>query len=246
MAATLQLSPASPADDPHHGAIPRRHTDRSRYLRDRPVSPAEREALLAQVRERDVDLVLVGADEPLGRRLQELTPRATARILGTPQLLASRNRWLRLTAAEAIALRDGSDASRTAGGIADRDVATRRANDEWLETTRDVHCATAAAWGLILARGDRRDHRLHLEAGRLWQRVHLEATVRGVAMQPMNHVVELIDHELATGQPPSTREALGLPRDRDGWQLLFPFRLGHSEKPAPPSMRRRLADVLVT
>jgi hypothetical protein len=40
----------------------------------------------------------------------------------------------------------------------------------------------------------------HLAAGRVWQKLHLSATTRGLAMQPLNQPIEMIDRERQTGQ----------------------------------------------
>jgi len=39
-----------------------------------------------------------------------------------------------------------------------------------------------------------------LEAGRLWQRLHLEAVRHGVAMQPLNQVMEIAERDRALGR----------------------------------------------
>jgi hypothetical protein len=61
---------------------------------------------------------------------------------------------------------------------------------KWLEATESQHCATAPKFGVIAVR-NRDDKAQLLEAGRLWQRLHLEATLQGVAMRPLNHRISL-------------------------------------------------------
>jgi len=62
-------------------------------------------------------------------------------------------------------------------------------SQKWLEATEKQHCATAPRFGLIAA-PNRDDRAQLLEAGRLWQRLHLEATLQGVAMHPLNQMME--------------------------------------------------------
>jgi hypothetical protein len=39
-----------------------------------------------------------------------------------------------------------------------------------------------------------------LEAGRLWRRLHLEATLQGAAMHPLNQMMEITGHDFFSGQ----------------------------------------------
>jgi hypothetical protein len=145
------------------------------------------------------------------------------------------------------ALREGRHAGlRQAlpGAAPDMEAAFTKADAAWLEATRKVSCATAAVFGLIMVRGTRTDHVLHMEAGRLWQRIHFEGVIRGLAMQPMNHVIEIIDHEAANQLQPNTVTRLKLPGDWNGWEPIFGFRLGYADGPAPRSPRRPLSPVV--
>ena len=62
-----------------------------------------------------------------------------------------------------------------------------------------MHVATAPAFGFISVR-DLYDKAQTLRAGRLWQRMHLWATTQGVAMQPLNQPVEMVDRERGLGR----------------------------------------------
>ena len=44
----------------------------------------------------------------------------------------------------------------------------------------------------LIAVSDRYDRKAMLAAGRVWQRLHLSATARGLAMQPLNQPIEMI------------------------------------------------------
>ena len=112
----------------------------------------------------------------------------------------------------------------------------------WLDQTRTVHTATAAAYGVITAPTPD-DRSTQLNAGRLLQRVHLAATARGVALQHMNQITERIDRELTTGAPATFAPRLAglLPA---GAAPLLTFRVGHPERAGEPTPRRGAADVL--
>ena len=62
-------------------------------------------------------------------------------------------------------------------------VSQGRADQAWLQATRERHVATAAAFGL-LAMPDARDNAMRILGGRMWQRMHLWATTQGLAMLP--------------------------------------------------------------
>jgi hypothetical protein len=51
----------------------------------------------------------------------------------------------------------------------------------------------------VIAVRNRDDKAQLLEAGRLWQRLHLEATLQGVAMHPLNQMMEMADHDCFEG-----------------------------------------------
>jgi hypothetical protein len=83
-----------------------------------------------------------------------------------------------------------------------------------------------------------------IKAGRLWQRIHLEATVRGVAVQPLNQAVELVDRERQLGRPPRIATRLRTVTDDAIGQPTFAFRMGYPTVAAPPSPRRPVSEVL--
>jgi nitroreductase len=231
LAAVLDLQTAVAARDPHHDAIGLRHTHRGAYRLDRPVELAVLDALAQQASSPDTRVVFLDAASPEGKLFADLTNEATEIILSVSELREGRHAGLR-------------DALANASG--DIDEALKRADAAWLEATRTVSCATAAAFGLIMVRGARSSHAMHMEAGRLWQRIHLDGTMRGLAMQPMNHLIELIDYEAAKQGRPSVLARMRLPNDWKGWEPIFGFRLGYADAPAPRSTRRPLSSVVVS
>ena len=219
-AAILEFEPTPAAPHPHHEAIAFRHTHRGAYQRNRQIEAAVLDALTAQATASDVKLLLIDADGSEGQVFRDLMLEATQRILDVPSLRDGRHAGLKAAAP------DGSDAS---------EAAFQKADARWLEMTRTVACATAPLFGLIMVQGSRADHRLHMEAGRLWQRVHLEGTARGLAMQPMNHHIEVIDYE-ARGEGGSSMAArMNLGEVWRGWEPIL------ASAPAMPTARRRRA-----
>lgn len=122
-------------------------------------------------------------------------------------------------------------------------ASSRTAGDQfWVDQTRMVHTATAAAYGVITAvHPDER--RTQLEAGRLLQRIHLAATTQGVALQHMNQITERIDREAATGVAPTfaPRFAALVPHDE---VPLLTFRVGYPVRAARPTPRRDVTEVV--
>jgi len=79
---------------------------------------------------------------------------------------------------------------------------SRAASDEaWLKSTKDPQLSTAAAFGVIVAR-NHEDAVQRLQVGRIYQRLHLWATIEGLAVQPINQTVDRRDRELSAGLPP--------------------------------------------
>ena len=229
-AAILAFEPMAAAPDPHHEAIALRHTHRGPYQGDRQVEEAVLKALMGQATAPDVKLLLIGAHGNEGRIFSDLMIEATQRILDVASLREGRHAGVKAAAS------DGADIS---------EAALRKADSNWLEATRTVACATASIFGLIMVRGSRADHRLHMEGGRLWQRLHLEGTTRGLAMQPMNHHIEVIDFETSTGGKSSMAARMDLGADWNGWEPIFGFRAGYAAGAAPASARRPLSAVVI-
>lgn len=112
----------------------------------------------------------------------------------------------------------------------------------WVKRTREVHTATARAWGVIRV-PDVADPWARIAGGRLLQRTHLAATVAGLGLHHMNQVSERIARRAALGDedPLSSRwvEATGVPAG----ESLLAFRVGYPEHDAVRSPRRALDDV---
>src|SRR2546425_8406484 len=64
-------------------------------------------------------------------------------------------------------------------------LSRERSDRFWLTATRDTFVATATGFGLLAVR-DARDNAERLRGGRAWQRLHLHATARGLALHPLN------------------------------------------------------------
>jgi hypothetical protein len=228
--------------------IPLRHTNRGPYLPDKPLPPT---FPLAR-RHADPPLPLIASvtDKGACRELGALIVEATERFIADPEMSRDSGRWNRTGRRDIEHNRDGVTVD-TAGlspfmtGAAkllpDQDVAA--ADKYWLASTRDVQVPTAAAYGIYFLH-DRRNAMELVDAGRHWQRQHLTITDAGLAAQPMNAPIEMMDRALVLGRAdPYAKELRKIARVEQG-DPAFIFRVGYAERPALPSPRRRFDDVI--
>jgi hypothetical protein len=248
LAATLHLTPQRPsAPDALYRAIPDRHTNRYGYDRSRPL-PLE---WLGFARHADVSddvRVFLFEDGKERDTFDAAVVEATEAIIADKTMIADSDRWLRTSHAEIETHRDGPTleaaglstlmlwAAKLTAGI------SSISHQGWLAQTRDTQVPTGRVMGIIAVR-DRYDRPNAIAAGRTWQRLHLNATAHGIAMQPLNQPIEMIDRERATGQGNTWAKRLTQLTGPE-WQATFSFRAGYSTEDAGPSPRRALRDVV--
>jgi hypothetical protein len=97
---------------------------------------------------------------------------------------------------------------------------------------------------MLLVR-DAADNSNRVQSGRLWQRMHLWAQTKGIAMQPLNQMPERGDRERSLRIEPRFDNALKEFAGDSGWEVLMPFRLGYPTVAAWPSPRRSIDEVIV-
>jgi len=230
-------------------AIAERHTNRGPFTAD-PVDPVDLAALEALGDDRArVVFVTDGADRTA---LGDLYVRATEGIVADHEQSVEGFAWFRNDRADIDRHRDGLtldaqglDAFTLA--MAKLLPASSRADGDefWLASTRDIHTATAAAYGVIVV-DDALDPAAQVAGGRLLQRLHLEATRLGLAFHHMNQVTERIDRARATGAADGHSDEWSALIGAPAAHGLVSFRLGHPERAPRPSPRRPLADVVTT
>ncbi len=249
VAATVRLKSRAPSPpDALYRAIALRHTNRYAYEPGRAL-PAD---WLAEARQTAADrgarlFVFEAGDDR--RAFDAAVVEATQAIIADKSMIADSDRWFRSSRAEIEAHRDGP--TLEAAGLSFFaltyarlfPVSAETSHAAWLSNTRDVQLASAPLTGLIAVK-DRYDREATIAAGRVWQRLHLSATVRGLALQPLNQPIEMIDRERQTGQGDAWARRIAR-LTGDDWQATFAFRAGASSQAAPPSPRRKLADVVL-
>jgi nitroreductase len=248
LAARIAVTASQPSPDPFFDAIPRRHTNRGPY-RETPIPLERLQRLTDLVSSPTVRLVLV-TDAAARREFGALIVKATEQIVADPDMSMDSFRWIRTGKRDVLAHRDGvtidtSGTSRliTVAAKMLPDPSAARIDRIWLETTRAVHTATASVFGMILIR-DRMNMAQSIAAGRAWQRLHLAATAQGIAAQPLNQPVEMIDRHQMLGRQDEFAPALGELARASGWEPTFAFRLGYAEREAPRAPRRPVVDVV--
>lgn len=251
LAAAVALEARPPEAQPLLAAIPHRHTNRGPYATDRPVDAPVLDRLRLQAGEADEVKLILLTDPAARAAFADATIAATQAIIADAPMIADSDAWFRATDAEILAHRDGptiyaaglSPFRQFMAGIMPA-PSPEQSHDYWLSLTRDTQLATASAFGLIAVR-DLYDRPQAISAGRLWQRLHLQGTLLGLGMQPLNQLPERVDRERQLGRPAATEKLLaGLSGD-PAWRPTFAFRLGWPVRPAPASPRRALDSVML-
>ena len=230
-------------------AIPFRHTDRAAYT-NRTISDEDFRELLSLP-----DPETTGpARLHLFRRPNELPPISALTVEATEQIIADREMsrasaaWGLRKSAEFEKLRDGirlEDHGLPRYKVRLEDwfpISEQAGNRYWLEATRDRQCATAAAYGIISV-PKKYDRVQTLQAGRLWQRIHLRASFDGLSVQPLNQAVEVADREIELKKKTRFGDALRS-LTGPGHEATFLFRIGHSNAPENYSPRRPVSAVV--
>ena len=247
LAASITLGTSQPAPDVLFDTIPKRHTNRGPYREESPA-PERLRGFVQLVSGPDVRVVFV-SDAGARRELGAVIVKATERIIADPEMSTDSLRWIRTGRREVLEHRDGvtidtSGTSRlmTIAAKLAPDVGAATTDRFWLDMTRDVHVATSPVFGMMFVR-DRLDMMQAIAAGRAWQRLHLALTAQGLAAQPLNQPVEMIDRHQMLGRADEFGPTLTTLASPAGWQPTFVFRLGYATREAPRSPRRPLREI---
>ncbi|MCB1325340.1 MAG: hypothetical protein H7A21_07690 [Spirochaetales bacterium] len=231
-------------------AIPNRHTDRAVY--DSAKMTDELLRKFEPVANTFEHVRLFWTTEPEKRRRYATEcVAATERIIADHVMVNDSQRWFCETWDDLQTRRSGPhiDVSgappimRVLGKMLPP-LDAETAHGYWLDATRRTAEATGA-FGTIAVR-DKYDRAQSLEAGMVWQRLHLLATSLGISMQPFNMMVECDDRERELGRSLATEKKLADLINTSDWQPTFQFRAGHPTAEALPSARRALEDVLLS
>lgn len=249
--AAIDLSPGKQQQSSLYDTVPRRHTNRGPYNPDRPLS-AEVLGEMRRLAESDsgmnVFLYTAKADRV---KFGDAVINATEAIIADATMVHDSDRWFRHNWADIQRFRDGPtlDAAglsllMTAIGKMLPPLSADANHRYWLDATRDVHAATSPVFGLIAVR-NLYDRAQAMRAGRVWQRMHLWATSQGIAMQPLNQPLELVDRERELNKEPHAAQVLAALTGDPAWKPTFAFRAGYPVRAALASPRRPVEQVVV-
>jgi len=247
--ARMDLLPGTADVTDLYQAIPRRHTDRGLYQRGRALAADIPHGMDALVDGNDVRLLWL-LDGAQRAAFSELTITATQDFIADTQQAKDDYAWYRGTGEQVQQHRDGvtvdaSGLSPLLRALGKMIPSSRTSNGGyWLAGTRERQLPSASGFAVLLVR-DATDVAQRLAAGRIYQRLHLWATGRGLAMQPLNQVVERAERERATARPGPLSTGLAHLVADPAWHPVMPFRIGYPTVVAPASPRRPVADVLV-
>src|SRR6202165_1182705 len=245
--ARIDLAPSRDAASPLYAAIPARHTDRALYS-SQMVAPETLKAMQALIDLPDVSLVwFTGTEEK--RTFSDLTLRATEAIIADPAQAADDFAWYRTSWNQVQTRKDGitldaagiGNVLRVLGKLVP--VSREQSGQGWLTATRETQLPTAAVFGTLAVR-DSLNNAQRIQAGRMWQRMHLWATTQGIAMQPLNQVVERAEREQTAGLEPDFTRAIAALVPDTAWHMVMPFRIGYPTQEAFLSPRRPAEEVV--
>jgi len=241
MVAAIELQPAEPTPSPLYDMIPMRRTNRARYS-GKPI-PDNDLTDLAELAQADPALRLhLYVEESEREPVGDLIVRACEIQASDPAQHAETASWFRKNDKEILEHRDGITID--AGGnpylmrvlakifISDKTIHGPSFGEFFIKSTR-MQVESASAFAVIS--GESKSPEMCLRAGRLYQRIHLWATSRGIALHPLNYPLE--------NRPDMRGDVAALLGSNDR-EALIPFRLGYGPE-VPHSPRRAIEDILI-
>ena len=246
--ARVDLAPGPVEASDLFAAIPSRHTNRASYRTDQAVAVALLDEMAGLADAPEASLGWLSTADAKSR-FGQLTIDATSAIIADPEQARDDFAWYRQDWADIQRRRDGI--TMDAGGLGEvarvlvrlMPPSDQASMDKgWVDATRDRQVPTASAFGLVTVR-DATDQAQRLLAGRLIQRVHLFATTKGLALQPLNQTFERADREAGRGLD----AAFGRGLDQltpQGWHGVTAFRVGYPTA-APALSPRRPVEAVV-
>jgi hypothetical protein len=231
-----------------YSVIPQRHTNRYPYDTGRPVSDVTLDALSALNADAEVR-VFWFASAPMRKQIGGLLLDAAHALVADKTQDGDSDRWYRATWQDLQQHRDGI--TLDAAGLPDWERALGKMLPPPSQAQQDAtflpntaeQAQTAAAFGLLAVRNVQ-DRAQQLRAGRLLERMYLWATSKGLAIQPLNAVVERAAREAVLGISPHFGNALATLVGDPAWQTLLAFRIGYSTHDGLRSPRRLVDEVL--
>jgi hypothetical protein len=246
--ARIDLAAGSAPVSDLYRAIPNRHTNRYPYDTGRPVTGATLDALRALNGDPEVR-VFWFAEAGARKRVGDLLVEAAHAFVADKAQDGDDARWYRATWQDIQQHRDGI--TLDAAGLPDWEralgkmlpTASQEQQDATFLSNTAEQAQTAGAFGLLTVH-DGQDRAQQMRAGRVWERMQVWATKEGLAMQPLNQVVERAAREVVLGITPHFGNALAALVGGPAWQTLLAFRIGYATHDGLRSPRRGVDEVV--
>jgi hypothetical protein len=232
LVARIELAPSNAPVSTLYPVIPQRHTNRYPYDTVRPVTTTTLVALSA-LNDDPAIHVFWFAKAAVRKPVGDLLMAAAHAFVTDKAQDDDTNRWYRATWQDLQQHRDGI--TLDAAGLPDWERAlgkmlpppSQAQQDATFLQNTATQVETAGAFGLLAVR-NAQDRKQQINAGRLWERMQLWATQEGLAMQPLNQVVERAAREVVLRSTPRFGNALAALVGGPAWQTLLAFRLGYA------------------
>ncbi len=249
--ATLTLQSAVPQPNALYAAISNRRTNRFNYAPDEPITDVQLQDLQAVIAmESDIKLFAYHQGSEAFQTLAQATVSSTEAIIADHTMAHDSFVWIDQSWEEMQRDKDGPYVDTSGSTPAIRALVkmlpgTSQAQMDagWLDGTR-ISMENTALLGLI-AVPNLYDKQSAIQAGRVWQRIHLWATTQNIAMQPINQAPEIVDRDRQLGRTSATAAMFDKLTGDSAWRPTFAFRMGHPTGQVLPSARRPVAEVLL-
>ncbi|MEM7132139.1 MAG: twin-arginine translocation signal domain-containing protein [Chloroflexota bacterium] len=249
--ATITLSPGEAQSSLLFDAIPNRHTNRYNYDNARSVDQGKLDEMAALVADDvNVRIFTYGKDAQPFQQIAQATIASTEAIVADHEMAYDSYRWMSLTWDEVQEEKDGPfiDTAGLPGFLRAvikmlPPMSQKQIDSGWVSGTATSLENTDVLGFIAVSNLYSREGTL--QAGRIWQRMHLWATTNGLVMQPINQMPEVVDRDLQLGQESATATLMDEITGEPAWRPTFVFRLGYPLNEVLPSARRSVEEVLV-
>ncbi|UOE95426.1 twin-arginine translocation signal domain-containing protein [Alkalihalobacillus sp. LMS39] len=242
---TKQSSEVSPL----YTAIRERHTNRGAY--DATIEiPKEHQTAWQKELEDPITLSLFTSKKEKQFISQSITD-ATQAFISTKVLSQETNKWFRQSWDDLQSYRDGITLDAQGESFFIRffgkilpPLDNESSDQFWLKATKNRHTDTAYGYGVLSVSTS--NHLVeNIQLGRVWQRIHLQATNQGIGMHPLNQLNEMADFETHSKSQPHFTSLLDQITIPKGQKAKFIFRYGYPSIEAKPSPRRSIESIIV-
>ncbi len=250
LAARLELSRGEEGVSELYKAIPNRHTDRGPYDPTRPVSITTLETLEALADDDAEVKIFLFTTEEHRKQFTQGSVQATNEIIADTTMSRDSAKWFRHKWQDVQTYKDGphidtAGVSPTLRAVVKMlpPVSEEMANNSWVTAT-ETTLASTPVMGFIAVRA-LYDRTQAMQAGQVWQRMHLWAATQGLSMQPVNQLLEVVDRERELNKEPRSSEFLADLIGDSSWKPTFALRAGYPTMAVLASPRRAVEEVLI-